>query len=215
MDKGKDFKMIRPKYLVFDVGGVILFPKSTIVDAFLDFSKKINLPQNKAIEIFKKYNPKLSTGTIETKDFLQLLLKKTAINFTVKQLVNLWCRSFAIKKEEINKEILDHIKYLGRSYKTCIFSNGINTLSDNKKINKMVRSHFDYVFNSYDIGFKKPDVKAFQYVLNKLQAFPRECVFIDDEEDNVHVAKKLGFKSVRYKNNKKFLSDLEKIGIKI
>lgn len=207
--------MIKLKYLIFDVGGVILFSKSSLMDNFLDLAERIKLSKNKAIDSFNKYKQKLTVGAMSTKDFLQLLLNKMAINLTIEELLDQWRKTFEIKQQDLNQEIFVHIKHLRRSYKTCLFSNSIDTLSDNQKINKWVRSHFDCVFNSYNIGFKKPDIKAFQYVLNKLQVTPQECVFIDDEKENILIAKKLGFKPIKYEDNRKFLSDLEKIGIKI
>lgn len=207
--------MIELKYFIFDVGGVILSSKSSLLDNFLYLAEQIKLPKNKAIDSFNKYKQRLTVGAMSTKDFLQLLLNKIAINLTVEELSDRWRKTFEIKQQDLNREIFVHIKHLRRSYKTCLFSNSIDTLSDNKKINKWIRSHFDHVFNSYNIGFKKPDVKAFQYVLNKLQVSPQECVFIDDEKENILIAKKLGFKPIKYEYNRKLLFDLEKIGIKI
>lgn len=208
--------MIKLKYFIFDVGGVILSSKSSLLDNFLDLAEQIKLPKHKAIDSFNKYKEELTVGALSIKDFLQLLLKKTTINLTVEELSDRWSKTFEIKEQDLNQEIFAHIKHLRKSYKTCLFSNCIDTLSDNKKINKWVRSHFDYVFNSYNIGFKKPDIKAFHYILNKLQALPQECVFIDDEKENILVAKKLGFKPIKYEDkNRKFFSDLEKNGIKI
>lgn len=86
-------------------------------------------------------------------------------------------------------EILTYIKYLRGNYKTCLFSNSIDTLSHKKKINKKIKSHFNYIFNSYNIDFKKPKIKPFQFVLNKLQMILQECVIIDDEGDKIYVAK--------------------------
>ena len=44
--------MTKPKHIIFDAGGVILFSTSSILDNFLDFAKQIKLPKNKAIDLF-------------------------------------------------------------------------------------------------------------------------------------------------------------------
>lgn len=203
--------MIRLKYIIFDVGGVILFPKSSLLDNFLQISKQISLSQDKMIKIFKKYREKLSTGKIKMTDFLRLLLEKSNVDFTIKELENLFKKSFQIKEEEINEELLGYINHLHRKYVIATLSNCINVFSDNKKIKK----YFDYIFNSYEIGFKKPDKRAFKYLLNKLKAKPKECLFIDDEKENVIMAESLGIKSIEYIDNKKLIASLKKVGIQL
>lgn len=41
-------------------------------------------------------------------------------------------------------------------------------------------SHFEAVFNSAEIGWTKPDVRAFQFVLDALGLEPEELFFTDD-----------------------------------
>lgn len=50
----------------------------------------------------------------------------------------------------------------------------------------------DYNFLSFELGMNKPDVRIYEAVLAKLGATPGECVFLDDNQDNVEGAEAAG-----------------------
>ncbi|MFJ3382045.1 HAD-IA family hydrolase [Curtobacterium sp. NPDC090217] len=52
--------------------------------------------------------------------------------------------------------------------------------------------HVDAVFNSADIGFVKPDVRAFRHVLDALDLDGSEVFFTDDSERKLTGAAELG-----------------------
>jgi len=66
---------------------------------------------------------------------------------------------------------------------------------------------------SCDDGLKKPDEKAFELILQRLGVKPEESVFIDDKQENLDAAKKLGMKIALFENNKQFFSCLREMGI--
>ena len=52
---------------------------------------------------------------------------------------------------------------------------------------------------SCDIKAIKPDLAMFKEILDKYQLEPRNCVFLDDIEDNTNAAEKLGIKGYQVK----------------
>lgn len=62
-------------------------------------------------------------------------------------------------------------------------------------------SFFDGVVVSSDVHMIKPDVKIYEYLLAKYNLNPKECLFIDDRQDNVDGAKKVGMNAVVFKEN--------------
>lgn len=52
--------------------------------------------------------------------------------------------------------------------------------------------YFDGIVVSCDIHIIKPDIRIYQYLLEKYNLCPEECLFIDDRADNVEGAKKAG-----------------------
>jgi HAD superfamily hydrolase (TIGR01509 family) len=86
-----------------------------------------------------------------------------------------------------------------------------NTIIPHANINK-VRGwygYFDKVFLSYEIGLRKPDIKAYEYVLNKINLKGEECIFVDDLEENLVPALELGMKVILAKNPSQTVLDIK------
>ncbi|KAI8462081.1 HAD-like domain-containing protein [Phakopsora pachyrhizi] len=60
-----------------------------------------------------------------------------------------------------------------------------------------VKGYFDEFFESCKIGLRKPDVKFFNYALDKLDVKPNQVIFLDDISVNIKAAKKIGIKTIR------------------
>jgi HAD superfamily hydrolase (TIGR01509 family) len=70
---------------------------------------------------------------------------------------------------------------------------------------------FEHVYLSHEIGLIKPNRSAYEYVLVKLNVKPEEAIFIDDKEENIRGAEKLGIKSILYQNPDQLKHEIEKI----
>jgi putative hydrolase of the HAD superfamily len=70
----------------------------------------------------------------------------------------------------------------------------------------------DITVTSNDCGFRKPNITGLKLILEKLELFPNEIVFIGDEEKDIKVAKNFGCKSVlinRSRDLKSFNEDYQ------
>lgn len=65
--------------------------------------------------------------------------------------------------------------------------------------------YFDGIVVSADVHIIKPDIRIYQYLMEKYSLKPEECFFIDDREDNVEGAKNAGM------NGAVFRGDFEEI----
>ena len=71
--------------------------------------------------------------------------------------------------------------------------------------------NFNYVFESWKLGLRKPEEAIYKYILNFLKLSPENILFIDDLGINLKPAKKLGFntyKAVSPKDTRVFLKHL-------
>jgi putative hydrolase of the HAD superfamily len=75
-----------------------------------------------------------------------------------------------------------------------------------KKING--RSLFSDLFFSCERGLKKPDLEFYELVIKEMDVRPQECLFIDDKEENLLPAEKLGMKTVLAKNQEQIVKDV-------
>lgn len=65
----------------------------------------------------------------------------------------------------------------------------------------MPYDYFDGIVVSADIHIIKPDIKIYQYLLEKYQLQAEECLFIDDRQENIDAAKRVGMQGMVFRNN--------------
>ena len=70
-----------------------------------------------------------------------------------------------------------------------------------------------HVFLSHEIGFRKPDPAAYRYVLRRLGLPPQKVVFVDDQRENVAVARKLGMCAVLAHSPETMTAELARLGL--
>jgi len=51
---------------------------------------------------------------------------------------------------------------------------------------------FDKMYLSHEIGVRKPNIEAFQFILKQQQLNPNEVLFIDDSPQHIEGVKKIG-----------------------
>jgi len=82
-------------------------------------------------------------------------------------------------------------------------TNGTSRLqSDLTKLG--IENRFYKIFNSAEIGVCKPDVKVYQYVIEKLACKPSDILFIDDSLSHIQAAQELGIQVHHYRSLEEF-----------
>ena len=93
---------------------------------------------------------------------------------------------------------LDLLRSLNSNYKLFLLSNTnaihINSISNTlgEKQWKSFCNLFDKMYLSHEIGVRKPNIEAFQFILKQQKLNPNEVLFIDDSPQHIEGAKKLG-----------------------
>jgi HAD superfamily hydrolase (TIGR01509 family) len=62
---------------------------------------------------------------------------------------------------------------------------------------------FDKIYSSNIIGFKKPEIQFYKYILNDLNKSPNDIIFYDDSQANIESAELIGITSYLYIKNQK------------
>lgn len=117
------------------------------------------------------------------------------------------------KTSPIKKSMVKSIIKMRKDYKIYAFSNTFDLHAEmNKK--RGLWKLFDKVFLSNEIHLKKPDIKAYLYVLKEINLKPGETIFIDDKDENIKVARDLGIIAIKYTSYKKVREKLKILGVK-
>lgn len=92
----------------------------------------------------------------------------------------------------LNSPVLDILKRLKGRYKLILLSNtDVMHFTFIKKKFPEILIFDDYVL-SYEVGAMKPDSRIYEEALRRTGFKPEECLFIDDLEENIKGAQKLG-----------------------
>ena len=78
-----------------------------------------------------------------------------------------------------------------------------------------ILQHFDEIFISSKIGFRKPEHEGFSYVLKHCGVAASECIFFDDFEINILGAQQLGIRSVLVDTPSKVRETFLQMGIAV
>lgn len=121
-----------------------------------------------------------------------------------------WIETMSVGRE-INMQLLDYIKELRSSYKTGMLTNiGKGGLSTLFKFG-FLDQYFDKVVTSSEIGYAKPEARAFEITAERLAVRLDECVFIDDREPYIEGAQHVGMKTILFTDFDSFKKELEAI----
>ena len=108
-----------------------------------------------------------------------------------------------------NEQLLDYILVLRKHYKTGMLSNVAMGSLDRRFRNNELARYFDVVIASAEIGYIKPDARAYGIAAERLGVLPNECVFTDDKPDFCEAARQAGMQAVVYTDFVQFTDDLD------
>jgi epoxide hydrolase-like predicted phosphatase len=165
--------------ILFDFMGVLLFPR-------------VNINPNKIRDEIDEIIGQV-TDDINFKNETMAKYKFNELQFyrVLEDIAN---------KYEKFKALWDLLPRLRKQYKLAIINNGTAlTLPILKRIHQLDQ-HFDLFISSAVEGVKKPDPKIFRLTAKRLKVDLEKCLFMDDNEENIDSAGKLGIKTIHWQN---------------
>ena len=187
------------KIVIFDWGGVIEnhnYDKYNISQAIIDIMKyyNCNLSDAEILNICSKGSKLKSTSICNnekiTIDWFNNIKDKLKLNCTFEQYKKAYYEYG--KKIPYHEDVVEYAHSLKSKCKIGVFSNLVKL--DEQRINDQINlSMFDYVFLSYEIGYRKPNLNSYKIVEKKLNTNPKNILFIDDTKENIESAKQRGW----------------------
>ncbi|NIO48054.1 MAG: HAD-IA family hydrolase [Candidatus Aminicenantes bacterium] len=113
----------------------------------------------------------------------------------------------------LNPPVLQIMKRLKRNYRLVLLSNtDIMRYGFIKKKFPEILIFDEYVL-SFEVGFMKPHPQIFRKALERAGFPAKECVFIDDREENIEAAEKLGINAIHMGPQTDLEAILREIGL--
>lgn len=181
------------KAVIFDLNGVFLESEWLSVR----MEKAFGVVQDKFIPALKEIMTVVRKPDAPAAFSLwKPYLSEWGVDLTEKEFFDFW-----FSGEHLVPDLLDFAKEIrGRGLKVYVLSNNFRERTE------YYRQHFpelfadlDGAFFSWETSFVKPDPKAYENILKQMNLEADECIYTDDSEKNIEVARGMGFKCVLYK----------------
>ena len=188
---------IQPKALLFDMGGVVLGVDFKRVFKFWESFSALDTAQMHARFTMDEAYEQHEKGQLDGLDYFAHLRAILQLDGSDSEMVAGWNAIFG---SEIS-ETLDAISIVRSKVPAYGFTNTNKIHQEYWEKNfPRVRSSFEQLFVSSEIGLRKPDAEAFEYVLDTISVKPGELLFFDDSQENIEGANKLGIQTVLVTN---------------
>ena len=201
------------KHIIFDLGGVLLnvdYHKTTAAFHALGVPNFDALySQREQIDLFDA----LETGKIEASTFygeLNLLMKT---NFAHEQLATAWnamLLDWPLRRLQILQQLQNQFDLFLLSNTNSIHEAAFTQSLQQTHGIPSIALYFDKAYFSHRLGLRKPDPKAFQYILDTHGLSPAATLFIDDSVQHIEAAQSLGIQTIHLSNGMTIEKDIFK-----
>ena len=189
--------------IVFDLGNVIINidPDLTILKfkelGVVNFDEMYTIMRQ--TDVFDR----LDTGKITLPEFRQAIRHFAKMNLADERIDDAWCAMLLDFPEE-NAELLQRLRAGGYQLYLLSNTNEMHIAYYTKYLKQqfgrdLLTELFDHTFYSHEIGYRKPNREAFEYVLKAEKLKPAETLFIDDLEHNVVGARQTGMQAYHHR----------------
>ncbi len=182
-------KMIKPKFIYFDVGGVLLHFEHVRQLIATD----LGIPLPEYLAVLKSFQPALAEGKV-TEVEVELELKK---RFNLAFPANFYADGHWVDKFVPIKEMHDLVVKLNQYYRLGLLTNVTKIVWDKAQtISGMYPvANYEVKIKSFEVGLAKPDPKIYELAIEKTGLEANEIMLIDDLADNIQSARQLGMQT--------------------
>jgi putative hydrolase of the HAD superfamily len=191
------------KAVIFDLNGVfITSPK--LSDRF---EKDFNISSAEFIPGLKTILAEVRKPNAKSVfSYWKPLLKKWDIKMNEREFLDYWFNA-----EEPSSKMIDLAKDLRKNKIAVIsLSNNFRERSEYYLSFSWMNEAIDRAYFSWQTGFIKPDIRAWQLILSERALKPEECLYFDDKEENCVAAESIGIKAYPFSTPDKAREDIEK-----
>ncbi len=208
------------KCIIFDIGGVLILSSSRVstspsLSAFKELAKNEGIRPADIVNYVRNNDLKLLNGKMTEYEFFNMIKSKFNLKETPRQLLDIFISHYR-RLSKLNSPVVRIIKSLKKNYRVYALTD-VYPMHVRENKEQGVYRIFDYVLTSLEAGQAKLEGKQgiYRMMLKRLKAKPQECVMIDDKKKNLIAPKKLGMKTIQFRNAVLLKRDLKKIGVVI
>lgn len=190
--------------IIFDFGDVFInLDKNASVEALMQLGLE---SWNEDVDLI---NQKFEKGKLTEVQFM-IEMKKLIPNASIEDIRTAW--NAVLLDFPLNR--LEFLQKLSLKYKLFLLSNTdeIHIAKFEHKVGATFAREFyqcfEKIYFSFEIGFRKPEPEAFNYILKKHDINPKRTLFVDDKKENTDIAASLGMHTWNLQVGKEDVVDL-------
>ena len=183
------------KLILFDWGNIVESHKTgySCLKAWEKLFKKCGYNYDIDTEKLTKYRLSAITDEESFEKVFYMIKKDFKLNVNYNEFIKYYYECF--NNIEYYKNVKDYEISLKNKCYIGIFSNLL--MFDKERLDKQVELiNYDYVFLSFELGYRKPEIEIYKKVQNQLPFSKENILFIDDKIDNIKSAKKMGWNTL-------------------
>lgn len=195
------------KAIIFDVSGVLT--DDNLPEKLLRMSQERGLEFGRVLEAVDLINyTDAVVGRITAKEMHEASANALELGMGYDEFVSLYLSGYAVRPD-----MIDFLRRLGSERRLFVLSN--QTPINSEFLHGVLDTFFEKIYFSNEVGLSKPDPRFFQKLLDETGLRADECIFIDDNMENIKAAWSLGFKVILFRGRERLLEDLKAFGIRI
>lgn len=199
---------MKTKVVLFDASGV-LFPANKVVGE--DLMRRFKLSEEAMRPMWQGLYRDYGSGKVTTAEFLSTFA--TMYNLPAADVTeDIFTESF-LRALSPMPGMEDVLKRLSQTDVTLAMLSDTTPMYAQARHDSFFSQYFDKIFLSFEIGYRKPDVEAYQAVTDYYKIPANEVFFIDDNQTNIDAALAYGMQAVVFTNAQTLTSRLEEAGI--
>jgi epoxide hydrolase-like predicted phosphatase len=183
------------KAIVFDFGGVLM--RTGDPQGRREWEAKLGLTSGELERIVHHSDTWIAAqcGRVTVEAYWREVAQVLAIPES--EILNL--RRDFFRDDSLDQELVTLMASLRKAgYKIGLLSNDVMTLEDKLRTDLNLYNAFDAVVISAGIGVMKPDAAAYLAIVEVLGVQPAECIFIDDNMQNIEGARLVGMSAIHF-----------------
>lgn len=198
--------MNKYKAIGFDWGGVLV-PSKPIVPGI---ARIVDMPEEDLYRAYLSHNSKAGVGDMSYQDVWGIVLTELGHADKISAAIEHMAQQQSYELDLQMISLVDRLKNDG--YKVGLLSN--NTKQAGISLREQgLDKHFDSFLISAEIGFQKPDPKAFAMLIDQLEISPEELVFTDDSVPSLSTSAERGYTPLLFTGHDNFVNDLKALNI--
>ena len=196
------------KLVIFDLGGPLVKVNRQPFFRQLAHDTKTSVTQLETMLNDPQLIEPFELGHIGPKQFFDDLNAKLGLSWAFERFVTAWNEMLSE-----NTETTWVLERLQTHYTVMVLSN-IDVLHDEHvRQSWPVFAHVHHWITSYQVGLRKPEPELYQLALDTAQTPPEAALFVDDIEEHILAARRLGLHGLHFQDGMRLEEDLRAAGL--